>query len=346
MGLKVFNTLIKTATKSKLQYVAPKVEVRTLESFGKNQKKIGDILEFSNNPIEYINKNASKNNLSLKEKIFNKLYYFYLKSISPGGNFEILRAIEPRNFKKIKLLKNLSEEEISLLGSALKHGDEPTFFATITGNKPACIIGGHGENLSFLEKLKSNTLFSKDFDMLTLGKSGDKSPLVYIFNRQKVLETIQNNKNLYISRLELPKETSVNEIYSKLIDNGQQYFNCTTNGAFQDLTGITLGFPRLSSMMFQLEKLLKISNLREKEDLYKKLLLEALGSEKSPYKNLPKDEFNMLKQAIENYKYKKKASFKNPFYQFVELANEPKEIQRIRNEVENFHHEFSFDNLL
>ena len=345
MGLKAINPLIKAVAKK--VYVAPKVEVRTLDSFGKKAEKIGDMLEFSNNPIEFIHKNISRNDIPLKKRILSKLYYFLLKYLSPDYNFEILRSIELRNFKKIKFFKNLSEEEIELLNNALRCGEEPVFFATMTGKKPACLIGRDNVNLNFLKKLNQNGSFNKDFDIHLLEPEGN-SPLVYIFNRKKTLEIIQSNKNLYISRLGLPKETPVDEIYRKLIDGGNQYLDCTHKGKFNDLVGVTLGFPKMSSMMFQLEKSCIKDNMytiRHKKDLYKKLLLEILNSDKSPYKNLPKDEFNMLKNAIENYK-NKRSSLKSKIYQFVELTDEPQEIQRIKNEINTFNQEFSLDLLL
>ena len=74
-----------------------------------------------------------------------------------------------------------------------------------------------------------------------------------------------------------------------MLQHKSQVFNCTQAGQFNDLVGITLGFPKQSSMMYQLERLCDLSNLknikytdelRKKPSLYKKVMLETLNKNK------------------------------------------------------------------
>lgn len=283
-------------------------------------------------------------------KLAEKCYNYLLKKQSPAKNPKLLEAILPDNFNRVALLKGLSPEEITALQRSLYCGDASCFFPTLTGHKPACLIGT-GEDLSFLSRIKTKNPLWSQFDLVHLKELGNQT---FILNKEKILEVISRNKDFYTARLGLANNSSIDDIYNFMLQHKSQVFNCTQTGQFNDLVGITLGFPKQSSMMYHLEKLCDLSNLknikyteelRKKPSLYKKVMLETLNKNKELYKNLSVDEYNGLVRAIENYKPIKTGGVSDRYYQYVKLADEPAEFARINNSVDDFIKDFSIEKL-
>lgn len=281
-------------------------------------------------------------------KLAEKCYNYLLKEQSPAKNPKLLEAIQPDNFSRVALLKGLSSEEIAILQKSMRCSDARCFFPTLTGHKPACIIG-MGEDLSFLSRIKTKNPLGSKFDFVHLKELNNQT---FVLNKEKVLEVISRNKELYTARLGLANNSSIDDIYNFMLQYKNQVFNCTQTGKFNDLVGITLGFPKQSSIMFQLEGLCDLSNLknikciselRKNPSLYKKIMLEALNKNKELYKNLSVDEYNGFVRAIEKYKPIKIKGIADRYFQYVKLADEPAEFARINKSVENFIKDFSIE---
>ena len=283
-------------------------------------------------------------------KLAEKCYNYLLKEQSPAKNPKLLEAIQSDNFNRVALLKGLSSEEIAILQKSMRCSDARCFFPTLTGHKPACIIG-MGEDLSFLSRIKTKNPLGSKFDFVHLKELNNQT---FVLNKEKVLEVISRNKDLYTARLGLSNNSSVDDIYNFMLQYKNQVFNCTQTGKFNDIVGITLGFPKQSSMMFQLERLCDLSNLknikytdelRKKPSLYKKIMLETLNKNKELYKNLSVDEYNGLVRAIESYRPIKTKGIADRYYQYAKLADEPAEFARINNSIDDFIKDFSVEKL-
>ena len=86
-------------------------------------------------------------------RLAEKCYNYLLKEQSPAKNPKLLEAIQLDNYNRVALLKDLSSEELAILQKTA-HMDATCFFPTLTGHKPACIIGS-GRDLSFLSRIKT-----------------------------------------------------------------------------------------------------------------------------------------------------------------------------------------------
>ena len=282
-------------------------------------------------------------------KLTEKCYNYLLKEQSPAKNPKLFEAIQPDNFNRVALLKGLSPDELAILQKSV-YMDANCFFPTLTGHKPACIIG-MGEDLSFLSRIKTKNPLESQFDFVHLKELGNQT---FVLNKEKMLEVISRNKDFYTARLGLANNSSIDDIYNFMLQHKNQVFNCTLKGKFNDLVGITLGFPKQSSMMFQLEQLCDLSKLknikyadelRKKPSLYKKIMLETLNKNKELYKNLSVDEYNGLVRAIKNYKPIKTKGIADRYYMYAKLADEPAEFARINKSVEDFIKDFSIEKL-
>ena len=86
-----------------------------------------------------------------------------VKFCAPAENPKLLEAIVPENFARIKMLNSLSASEKETLRRDLLYGDAPEFFITLSGLKPACIIGESKVDLGFLKKIKNDKLYGEKF---------------------------------------------------------------------------------------------------------------------------------------------------------------------------------------
>ena len=339
-------------------------DVAQILANNKNTTKFltSDVIEITNKRAslkqKLLNGTPIKNNKAIKipkcslrapRPGFDESLKAYEDIIDEISYYKIQEAIQPDNFNRIALLKGLSSEEIAILQKSADM-DANCFFPTLTGHKPACIIG-RGEDLSFLSKIKTKNSLGNNFDFVHLKELNNQT---FVLNKEKTLEIISRNKDFYTARLGLGNNSSIDDIYNFMLQHKNQVFNCTQTGKFNDLVGITLGFPKQSSMMYQLEILCDVSNLknikyvaelRKNPTLYKKIMLETLNKNKELYKNLSVDEYNGLVKAIENYKPIKTEGIADRYYQYVKLADEPTEFARINNSVDDFIKDFSIEKL-
>jgi hypothetical protein len=127
----------------------------------------------------------------------------------------------------------------------------------------------------------------------------------YIFNKQMVKNIINQNREIYTRKLNLPLNTDVDEIYSRFIssDGPLKIKDGITPGDrvsnVNDIVGLALGYPKYSSIIFQLENKSGAGQLKEFRpvngfnmpeinvdlDIYKSTLKNYLYSENSIYKD-------------------------------------------------------------
>lgn len=249
-----------------------------------------------------------------------------------GYSKNVQEALEYKNFSKIKYFKELNFfQRIKSLHKLKSSSSASEFFATLNGNKPACFLGIDDG----VAHLKNNKVFLAEFDIINHNKD------CFILNKKKLKEFISNNKDIYISRLGMKNNATVDEIYNNLLKSSA----FARNGRMQDILGITLGFPKYSSMMFNLESLANLSfQDRNNVSRYKESLLKVLRAENSPYKNLNKSEFEKLEKCIEGYAGKN-TSFNKGCYNFVNLADDASEMARVENDISKFLRDFSVKNI-
>lgn len=206
--------------------------------------------------------------------------------------------------------------------------DEQLIDATIKGFKPACLIGNCTG-----QPVKMNVPANCDIVSLQRNlKSGVTVYNDYILNINKVSEIIKNNYKLFIKRLGLSPESSVETIYNTM----KEILGKMLGGSmkFPDLEGILLGFPKQNSMIYALEKFAGLGSEQRNNPLFKEKLLEAMQKEDSPYANMDKEECEALEQAIQNIN--KIQEFNNPLYYFIQYVKEPAEIKRIQQSAAGY----------
>lgn len=246
------------------------------------------------------------------------------------SNPELKKVLNKDTFKNLKIFENLNtSEKESLYKGLLGFGDERFFFPTVSGHKPACIVAAINRDFKCLSKIKDKNLEFIHLEPHKFGRNNSLCYNTYVLNKKLVLETIERNKDIYTTRLNLSQKASNEEIYSKLKDVLK-----STKGE-HDIEGLTLGFPRKSCMIFHLEQVGGISyELRSKPEEYKKAILEVLRSKNSPYKNLPKKTIKDLEKSINEISVSDERL--SPYMDFVNYVNEPQEFERIRKAAENF----------
>ena len=175
----------------------------------------------------------------------------------------------------------------------------------------------------------------------------------YMINKNSAMKIIGQNKEIFTLRLGLHKDTSVDEIYSKMIkkfnDGGRYNHDDPKNKWTYDLEGMILGFPKHSSMIFNLEVVSEGYPLRRAGDIEQlsSKMLEILNAPDSLYKDLSPKEKNLLTRAIKKmYKGEEfnhidgKSYYGDSLYTFIKYTDEPEEIQRIANSTYEFEKNF------
>ena len=172
----------------------------------------------------------------------------------------------------------------------------------------------------------------------------------YALNKKSVMQIIKQNKMIYTTRLGLKSDVKLSDIYQKLKEvlKASEPWNREFHA---DLEGMTIGFPKYNSMIFELEHIGGISSLRPTPG-YKDKLLEILHSPTSPYINLSEREFNLLVEKIKQMPQFKsfeelaqKGSYNKGFYHFISFVEETQEFARIEKSVNEFQNTFSVSNL-
>ena len=250
------------------------------------------------------------------------------------------------------MCKNLSlDEKKQAFELFTKEDNKNIFLATLNGDKPMALLAEYkpynvpgDSSLGILKKLDLGKNFEW-FDARFFEISGNRAWSLYFVNKSKTLETIARNKEIYTTGLGLSSNTSKKDVYKTLFDL------CKKNEGVMpdDLLGITLGFPKYDTLIFNLEGTGKICSQRMSPD-YSKMLLEVLKSDVSPYKNLSKTEMNALENAIKNITQQKlkdiamKGSYHDGLYAFINFCDDPKELQRVSNSTKNFKQTFGINN--
>lgn len=247
-----------------------------------------------------------------------------------------------KNFDKLEMFSKLSEEEKTeefLL--LVRQGQGDFFFPTVCGKKPACIMVAFNENKGLLNLEKGLYKDKIDFVHQKARKYIGNSYVynTFVFNKKETLKVIERNKEIYTQRLGLPDNADIATIYEKL----KQVLSVKTNEPLHDIIGLTLGFPKYSSMIFQLEKTgnipleMRSCGLEYKNSLHK-ILSGEHKSYKNPYETLSQEELSKLKDAINKIDVRENKC--RPYYQYVEYIDEPEEFNRIKDAVSSFKSEF------
>lgn len=211
------------------------------------------------------------------------------------------------NLREMSALKNLSDNNISLLKNVFIESiaDANAFFSTISGIKPAAIITSFAGNMEFLNNIPN-------FDFIHERKYGYNNS--FIINKKAVMQIIEKNKGIFTSRLNLAPETPTEVVYRV---NRNNLFN----RANHDLIGITLGYPPIDCMIFQLGI---FSGLNKQKTPLSHYLLHKLYAQDSVYKNLDKETFEQLDRAIRNLKKPKVSRYLSHVY--MQYTGKNKEI--------------------
>lgn len=240
--------------------------------------------------------------------------------------------------KKFKAFNNMKEfshltRKQKMQCYPLLNREAPCILPTIRSVKPACTFGiKNKQELNAVINLNKG-VYNNHLDFIRTVRNKNGKFSVNILNRNEVFRVIEQNREVFIKRLGLPINTATENIYKEVCNT--LHYNVIDSQKL-DIMGLTLGYPKYSSMIFNLEHLGGIpSQLRENPLEYKKALLKILNSEKSPYQNLSQTEKDKLLSAINSIEKIEN----NPFgkiYPFVNYTPEPEELQRISQTVENF----------
>ncbi len=253
-----------------------------------------------------------------------------------------LDRLKENGFKDVKILENLTEAERASLVESMHAGDIHTLMLFANGGKPACYLTTSQARHDAIAKMKNDDIDIVQADI----KDYNGCPVTenYLLNKKDVQEIIKNNKELYAVRLGIDKNSSVDEIYKKLISQDSPL---SQSGRCDDILGLTLGYPRYSTMIYQLKEYANIEPEEFKTNLEetKEKLKQALYAEDSPYKNMS-DKFKQKLAAqidkIDGYNFSNKTlsvkNFEDPraIYPFATFLNEPAEIARIQKGIDHF----------
>lgn len=263
-------------------------------------------------------------------------------------NKELSKLSDPETFNNLKMLENMSSTEKQKCFKMMQcYGNKEIFFTTLAGDKPSCLLASK-ESMKFLDKLK----LDKTIDFVHISpwsaENGLKYYNTYMFNKKAMLENITRNKNIFTSRLGLSAEAGLEEIYSKLLtkiaDRGELY------GAdwLYDIEGLSLGFPKESSMIFQLERIIGDGcEIRKTPKKFIEEMLKVIKGSSSPYKDLDKEELDILEKSIKKIsKRRMKMRAKNPYYYYISYLKEPSEFKRIKSATKHFNSTFNVESLM
>lgn len=256
-----------------------------------------------------------------------------------------------KNFKKLRMCKNLSEDEITMAYNYIKK-DLGTFATTLNGNKPMALVAMATDAdiidtpFEVLKKLDLGDNFEVIKHSNHMMCNGKRAHNTFILNKQKLFETFENHRDFYTSRLSLPETATKEEIYEALTSlmrtkQGSDFPN--------DLLGASLGFPKHDAMIFHLEGIGNINYMKRETAEFSDEILKVFKSDESPFKNLSKEALKDFEEAIKRIKYNYNDhhtgfsdNITEKYYQFVHFTEDPAEYQRILNDVKNFEKTFKF----
>lgn len=285
-------------------------------------------------PLNYVTSvntlNSSFNGVSLPPELANDTVTFDNSKLTAGDLASWDAAVSQicrYKFENLSAVKNLSEDERYELRQHLnKHRDQEAFLFVATGGRPAmgtCSI-------PLLDKL------SDDFDVIPLC---DISSM--IFNKSEMIKKIDENRELFLNRLNLSKEASNEEIYATFTAKNGPLYNIINA---QDLVGVSFGYPVIDSIIFQLEADADMrqniiehrSNLVE----YKTKLIDALYAENSKYSSFDdafKYKVEKAIKSINTIKASTECGYPDG-YLFIKFTNNPiddvENVKKIKNSIQ------------
>ena len=251
---------------------------------------------------------------------------------------ELNNCFTKENIEKIEFFKTLSPQEKNYLTKCYAN---PEFISTLSGHKPAWFCeSGFNRRIDF-SKIKLNPKIADKFDVVRLpnGKS------LYFLNKQEVLKIIEENRDIYCAGQGLNLSEDIEIIYQTLLKNLERG-QIAQGKKGEALYGITLGFPRHSSMIFEMESAINgyQQNLRSNIPLFKEKLLDLLHSEKSPFKGFPKETIEKLEHHIRSMESEDAVS--KSFYQCQIFGNEERAIKRMLDKEKDFADNFKVEDLM
>lgn len=262
-----------------------------------------------------------------------------------------LDEMRDNDFENFEIFAPFSEDERIDFVDYMEAGfsETETFCMFALGQKPSVLLSGNSEYIELAKKINNVDKVSAEV-IVGDDKRERVFPVnqIFLFNKSMVQDVIKDNLELFTSRLELPKGTSISKIYEELLseDGPIACDGATMKSTYNDIIGLLLGYPKASCMIYELERRIPNPKLRYSKDLteYKQELLKLLHSENSPYKNMSKEFVKNLADKISSIKDIKRAplllgGFEG--YPFMYYTDEPDEIlkihSRIRNTVEKMH---------
>jgi len=242
---------------------------------------------------------------------------------------ELKKCFTKENIEKIEFFKTLTQQEKEYLSECYA---DSSFISTLTGHKPAW-YNEHGfwGKIDF-SRIKLNPKVADKFDVIKL-PNGNGS--LYFLNKKEVLKIIEENKDIYCAGQGLSPSATTEEIYNTLLIN-LEHGNIAEGKKGEALYGITLGFPRHSSMIYEMERIINgcKSGVRENIPLLKEKLLALLHSEKFPFKGYPKETIEKLEKHIKTMNVNDGVN--TSICQCHTYGNEEKAIERILNQSKSF----------
>lgn len=232
---------------------------------------------------------------------------------------ELVNQISKDNLKGLETVSNLNSDELKELKKHLcAHKDIEPFLLVSTGGRPAMSTQKH----PLLNRLENNFVAVPFCDTS-----------VMIFNKSKMLETIESNKDFFLKRLNLPENLSNEEVYEAFTSNDELLNDIAQ---VQDLIGIAFGYPFKNAIIFQLERdsgmdANNITKQRNNIEEYKRQLLNTLYSNESKYANFDdafKSEMARAINSIDAVRISINCCYPEG-YLFVKTVNESIEEQRI-----------------
>lgn len=244
--------------------------IRNIESFiSKNSDKINDGLGATNDIIS----NAQIG----RELVQFSKYSTKISPIFEENYVKNVNNIIENHLDKLELTQNLTDDERKKFINNIR-GDESSFVTFSLGGKPSLLIAGNNQ---FIKPSEKYDILRRTLTIPVNNKDLHINNTI-ILNKKLVKETIKNNQNFYINRMNLDKDTSVDEIYNELIGDDSPL----KRNEKHDLIGITLGYSPINSIIYQLDQNIP-NNIELRKDLntYKKNLINTLLKADSPYNN-------------------------------------------------------------
>ena len=312
---------------SQLRYTGP-VEYKTIPI------EMPQILQKAGVTFEWVKKNLFPN------KPLHDVLEYWFKLCEPVKLTRIEKECRKFNkieyINKIKFFKTLSREEKMCLAESYA---DPQFITTLTGHKPAW-YNEHGfDGKIDFTKIKLNPEVADKYDVVKIPHPLSSSGSLYFLNKKEVLKVIEENKDLYSTALGFKPNDDIEMIYKALLKNLE---NGNLNEA---LFGITLGFPRHSSMIFNMERLLeeRYTVCRSNIPEFKKKLLELLHSDKSPFAGYPESTIQKLEKHI---KEMDTINSGGDTIHYVSFGNENEAIKKTKLLEKDFVENFKIEDLM